>query len=75
MKLAPLFTIVEQVRHLNGEVPFVEEPRGGRIYKLDLPKANGITVQAKLAEKAASAFFGRVLVLAVRTDPRWIVHQ
>lgn len=52
MKLAPLFTIVEQVQQLNGKVPFVEEPRGGRIYKLDLPKAKGATVQAKLAEKA-----------------------
>ncbi len=52
MKLAPLFTIVEQVRQLNGEVPFIEEPRGGRIYKLDVPKAGGVTVQAKLAEKA-----------------------
>lgn len=51
MKLAPLFTIIEQVRHLNGEVPVVEEPRGGRIYKLDLPKAGGATVQAKLVEK------------------------
>lgn len=51
-KPAPLFTIVEQVQQLNGKVPFVEEPRGGRIYKLDLPKANGVTVQAKLAEKA-----------------------
>lgn len=52
MKLAPLFTIVEQVRQLNGEVPFIEEPRGGRIYKLDTPKAGGATVQAKLVEKA-----------------------
>jgi len=51
MKLAPLFTIVEQVRQLNGEVPFIEEPRGGRIYKLDVPKAGGVAVQVKLTEK------------------------
>lgn len=52
MRLPPLYTIVEQLRQINGEVPSIPEPRGGQLYKLDYPKELNEALQVKHTERA-----------------------
>lgn len=53
MKLPPLFTIVEQIQHMRGLLsPVRQEPRGGRIYRLDMSKTDNEKAQDKRTEQA-----------------------
>ena len=53
MKSPPLFSIVEQLLHYAGELsPVRAEPRGGRIYRLDMSKADNDKAQTQHTETA-----------------------